>query len=74
MKKIILALSAGAIALSSSSAFAYYGFQNRNASDDAIYAQAAPVAKIATHHMKVQHVRKQTPADKRTSNAQNPKL
>ena len=74
MKKVVLALAAGAIALSSSSAFAYYGFQNRNANDAPGYAQANPVAKVATHRMKAQHVGKQTPADKRSSNAQNPKL
>jgi len=73
MKKIVLALAAGAVALSSSSAFAYYGFQNRNASDVPVYAQAAP-AMVVTHRMKVHHVGKQTPAMKRTSNAQNPKL
>jgi len=73
MKKIILALAAGTIALSSSSAFAYYGFQNRNASDTPVYAQAA-TTKVATQRMKVHHVGKQTPADKRSSNAQNPKL
>ena len=72
MKKIVLALAAGAAALSSSSAFAYYGFQNRNASDIAAYAQAAPM-KVVTHRTKVHHVVKQAP-DKRTSNAHNPKL
>ncbi len=74
MKKVALALAAGTIALSSSSAFAYYGFQNRNANDVPAYAQAVPTAKTAAHRMKVHHVGKQTPADKRSSGAQNPKL
>ena len=74
MKKFVLALAAGTIALSSSSAFAYYGFQNRNANDVPSYAQAIPVAKATAHRMKVHQVGKQTPADKRTSSAQNPKL
>ena len=75
MKKVVLALAAGAIAsLSSSSAFAYYGFQNRNAGDVPAYAQANPATKAAAHRTKVHHVGKQTPADKRSSNAQNPKL
>jgi hypothetical protein len=74
MKKIILAVSAATIALSSSAAFAQYNFQARNANEEPIYAQAAPMTKVTNHRMKAHHVGKQTPADKRTSNTQNPKL
>ena len=74
MKKIILALSAGAIALSSTGAFAQYEFQNRNAYDVPAYAQGQWITKVSAQRLKAHHVGKQTPAMKRTSNAQNPKL
>ena len=74
MKKIILALSASAIALSSTSAFAQYEFQNRNAYDIPAYAQARSATKVSTQRLKAHHVGKRTPADKHSSNAQNPKL